>query len=84
MAIFVSIVFWIICFPREGRIVTINQVASNLSDVTPNHGTNVPWIENSQEATKSIDCGMYPSLMESFEFPTPISYIRATPFNRVS
>jgi hypothetical protein len=48
MTVVVSTIFWIICFPHEGRIVTIDQVASNLSDMTANPGSTVPWIENSQ------------------------------------
>jgi hypothetical protein len=59
--------------------VTIDQVVSNLSDVVANPGTTVPWIENSQVATESIGCGMYPSLMGYFDSPTPISYVHTTP-----
>jgi hypothetical protein len=73
-------VFWIIFFPHEERIVTNDQVESNLSNVAANHGTIIPWIENSQATTKSISCGMYPSLMGYFDSPAPISYIHTTPF----
>jgi hypothetical protein len=79
MTIVISSVFHIICFPHEGRIVTIDQVASNLSEAATNPGSTVPWIENSQSTTESIGCGMYPSLMGSFDFSTPISYLRSTP-----
>jgi len=34
--------------------MTIDQVASNLSDTSTNIGYDLPWIENSQETTKSI------------------------------
>jgi hypothetical protein len=33
MTIVISTIFQIICFPHEGRIMTIDQVASNLSDM---------------------------------------------------
>jgi hypothetical protein len=64
--------------------MTMDQVAFNLSDATTNLGSMIPWIENSLAATKSIDCGIYPSLMGYFDFPTPISYIHTTPINRVA
>jgi hypothetical protein len=38
----------------------------------------IPLIENSQTTTKSIGVGMYPSLMGTFNFPAPVSYIHAT------
>jgi hypothetical protein len=84
MTVVILPVFWIICFPHEGRIVTIDQVASNLSDATTNPRNIVPWIQKSQKAIESIGCGMYPSLMGSFEFPAMNSYVWDTSANRVT
>jgi hypothetical protein len=38
----------------------------------------VPLIEISEMETERIGVGMYPSLMGTFNFPTPVLYIRAT------
>jgi hypothetical protein len=78
MMVVVSSVFQILCFPHEGRIVTIDQMDFNRSSSMENLGSTVPWIENSQSTTESIGVGMCPSLMGTFNFPTPVSYIRAT------
>jgi hypothetical protein len=75
MRVVVWTIFWIICFPHEGRIVTMDYMESNLSDVAASPRTIVPWIENSQMTTESIGCGMYPSLMGCFDSPAPISYV---------
>lgn len=59
--------------------MTIDQMAFNYSSSTTNPRPTVPWIENSQSATESIGVEMCPSLMGTFNFPAPVSYIRATP-----
>jgi hypothetical protein len=58
--------------------VTIDQMDFNCSSSMVNQGSIVPWIENSQLETESIGVGMYPSLMGTFNFPSPVSYICAT------
>jgi hypothetical protein len=62
----VSSVFRILCFPHEGRIVTIDQMDFNYSSYVENLGSTVSWIEKSQSKTKSINVGMCPYLMGTF------------------
>jgi hypothetical protein len=79
MMVVVSSVFQVLCFPHEGRIVMIDQMSFNHSDSMENLGSMVPLIENSQMTTERIGVGMYPSLMGTFNFSAPVSYIHATP-----
>jgi hypothetical protein len=78
MKVVISTIFQIICFPHEGRIVTIDQVVSNLSDVTASPRTIIPVDKKLSMETESIGCGMYPLLMGSFDFFALISYVHAT------
>ena len=74
MMIFISLVFQILFFSHEGGIVIVDQMDFNHSRSMVNQGSTVPWIENSQSETESINVGMYPSLMGTFNFfhPFPI------------
>jgi hypothetical protein len=50
----------------------------NHSSSMENQGFMVSWINKSQSSTESISVGMYPSLIGTFNFPSPMSYIHAT------
>jgi hypothetical protein len=58
MTIVISSVFQILCFPHEGRIVTIDQMDFNHSSSMVNQGSTVPWIENSQSKLRAsvLEC----------------------------
>ena len=70
-----SSVFHVVCFPHNGKIVTIDQMTFKNSPVTTSSGTSVPVVEHSQPATRSVGVGMYPSLMGSFSCPASILMI---------
>jgi hypothetical protein len=78
MTIVVSSVFQVICFPHEGKIMTIDQLSFSHSDSAAWSDLIVPLIDGSQMVTESIGIGMYSSLMGTFNIPTPISYISST------
>jgi hypothetical protein len=81
MSSIVSLVFRVLCFSHKGKIVTINEMSLIFFDSATNLGSTVSLIENSNMRTESIGVGMYPSLMGTFNFSTPVSYIFTTLFS---
>ena len=73
-----SSLFQVVCFPFNGKIVTIGQTSFKNSLVTASLGASIPIIEHSQPATGSVGVGMYPSLMGSFSCPTRFLMIRSS------
>ena len=70
-----SSLFCVVCFPHNGKIVTIDQMAFKNLSVTVSSGATIPIVEHSQPATRSVSVGMYPSIMGSFSCPAPILMI---------
>jgi hypothetical protein len=71
MIFVVSFVFRTLCFPHEGKIVTIDQLSFAYSSPNASLGQSIPVIDNSRPATENVDVGMYSSLMGAFNFSTP-------------
>jgi hypothetical protein len=57
MMVVVSSVFRVLCFPHEGRIVTVDQMSFTHSDSVTSMGSTVLLVGNSQTKTKSIGVG---------------------------
>ena len=74
-----SSLFRVMCFPFNGKIVTIDQTSFKNSSVTTSSGASIPIVEHSQPAAGSVGVGMYPSLMGSFSCPAPILMIGLVP-----
>ena len=70
-----SSLFCVVCFPHNGKIVMIEQMAFKNPSVTASLGASVPIIQHSQPTTGSVGVGTYPSLMGSFSCPAPILMI---------
>jgi hypothetical protein len=68
MKTFVSSVFHTLCFPREGKIVTIDQLSLTHASTSASVGPSILVIDNSRQATKDVCVGMYSSLMGTFDF----------------
>ena len=66
-----SSLFCIVCFPFNGKIVTIDQTSFKNPSVTASLRASIPIVEHSQLATRSVGVGMYPSLMRSFSCLAP-------------
>ena len=60
-----SSLFRVVCFPFNGKIVTIDQTSFKNLCVTASSGASIPIVEHSQPATGSVGVGMDPSLMEA-------------------
>jgi hypothetical protein len=66
----VATVFWVLLFPHEGRIVTIDQLSFSHPD--PSLGASVvPMIDNPQPNIVNIGVGLCPPLMGTFDYPPP-------------
>jgi hypothetical protein len=70
MKVVVAIVFWVLLFPHEGRIVTINQLSFSRHDPALGAST-VPMIDNPQPGIVNVGVGLCPSLMGTFDYPPP-------------
>ena len=70
-----SSLFYVVCFPHNGKIVTIDQTTFKNPSVTTSSGASIPIVDHSQSATGSVGVGMYPSLMGTFSFLAPILMI---------
>jgi hypothetical protein len=70
MQVVVAIVFQVLLFPHEGRIVTIDQLSFSQPDPALGAST-VPMIDNPQASFVNIGVGLCPSLMGTFDYPSP-------------
>jgi hypothetical protein len=77
MTVVVSSIFRTLCFPHEGKIMTIDQLSFVYVSLNASVGPSIPMIENSQSTTEDIGVGMYSSLMGTFDFVAPIHHIYA-------
>jgi len=66
----VAIVFWVLLFPHEGRIVTTDQLSFSLPDPSSRAST-VPMIDNPQLNVVNVGAGLCPHLMGTFDYPPP-------------
>ena len=70
-----SSLFRVICFPFNGKIVTIDQTLFKNPSVSASSGASISIIDHSQLATGSVGVGMYPSLVGTFRCLAPILMI---------
>ena len=58
--------------PHEGKIMMVNHLSFTNSSSFASSGPAVLVIDDSQLTTENIGVKMYPSLMETFKFLTPL------------
>jgi hypothetical protein len=85
MKVVASTVFHIICFPHQGKIVTIDQLDYCTPDLRANPSTNMPFIGDSSGGYKGVGIGMFKdsSLMGIFPLPAPDT-THIAPMNMIS
>jgi hypothetical protein len=66
-----------LCFPHEGKIVTIDQLSFAHASPDTLVGPSILVIDNSQSTTKDIHVEMYSSLMGTFDLVASIYHIYA-------
>ena len=70
-----SSLFRLVCFPFNGKIVTIDHMSFHNPNINASLRTSILIIDHSQLATGSVGVDMYPSLMGTFSCPTPVLMI---------
>ena len=70
-----SSLFQVVCFPFNGKIITIDHTSFCNLSVNASLGASITIIDHSQLETGSVGVGMYLSLMGTFSCPTPIIMI---------
>jgi hypothetical protein len=68
-------IFCTLCFPHDGKIITIDQLSFAYAIPNAFVGPSIPMIENSQLKTENIGVRMYSSLMGTFDVMAPIHHI---------
>jgi hypothetical protein len=70
MHVVVSTLFCVVCFPHQGKVVTIDQLSFFNSD---SRTSNVPFISKSPPSYKNVKVGLlkYSTLMGTFPIPPP-------------
>lgn len=71
-------IFRVLCFSRDGKIVTIDQLSYYCIGLVALTGSVAPLIGNSYNATENMGVRMYPSLMGTFNFSASVAYINST------
>jgi hypothetical protein len=77
----VMTVFWVLLYPHEGQIVSIDHLSFSHPDPSSWVST-VPMIYNPQDNIINIGVGLCPHLIGTFDYPPPTSnvhYISAVP-----
>ena len=75
MNVVVAIVFKVLCFLHEGRIITIDQLSFSHPD--PSSGASmVPMIHNLQLGVVNLGVRLFPSLMGTFDYPPPLNDVK--------
>lgn len=77
MDVIVSSLFHILCFPHEGRIVIVDQMAYSLKESSASFDSTIPLVNNSKPPVESSRVRMYSLLMGTFDLPSPTARINA-------
>jgi hypothetical protein len=70
MQVVVSTLFCVLCFPHQGKVITIDQLAFFNSDF---HTNNVPFITKTPPGYENVGVGLLKdsTLMDTFRIPPP-------------
>jgi hypothetical protein len=81
MTMVVSTIFWVLCFPHEGRIIIVDQLT--LFHPAPSFGAStILMIDNPQLGTVNLGSRLFPYLMGTFDYPSlsnDVKFISAVP-----
>jgi hypothetical protein len=70
MQLVVATVFWVLLFPHEGHIMTIDQLSFYRPDLSLG-ASMVPMIDNPQRGIVNVGDGLCPSFMGTFDYLPP-------------
>jgi hypothetical protein len=75
MTVVVSTIFRVLCFPHEGRIITVDQLSFSHPNPSSRAST-VPMIDNPQQGTFNIGVRLFSYLMGTFDYPSPANDVK--------
>ena len=78
MCVIPLFVFCVLMFPREGRLVTIDQLSYMRKGRMETLDSNIPLIYQIRPTNEVLGVGMYTSLMGTFDMHAPINYLGST------
>ena len=78
MPVVASVVFRVVVFPHEGKLVTVDQLDFTRKGRLESKDSTVPLVDQAKPAAQSLGAGMYSSLMGTFDIPAPVLYIGST------
>ena len=78
MSAIVLAVFWVVVFPNEGKLVTVDQPNFTRKGRMESNESAVPLVDQVKPAAQILGAGMYASLMGTFDFPASINYLGST------
>jgi hypothetical protein len=86
MIVVVSSVFRVLRFLHQGKIVTIDQLAFCTPNLGSNAGSNVPFVDETQQSYMSVGARMFKdySLMGLFQLLSPPPSMNISPINMIS
>ena len=70
-----SSIFWVLVFPRNGKIVSVDQLSFTQKSTTTPSKSTVPMVDQVCPAIENLGVGMYSSLIGTFELFAPFNYI---------
>jgi hypothetical protein len=85
MTSFFSSVFRVLCFPRKGKIILIDQIVFCTPEILSNVGPNVPFVGDTMQSYMSVGVGILkdPSLMGIFPLPPLSPTTNVSPINMI-
>ena len=75
MSAIASVIFWVVVFPHEEKLVSVYQLNFTRKRRMENNESTIPLVDQVRPSSESLGDGMYASLMGTFDFPTLINYI---------
>ena len=85
MKVVASTIFWLLSFPHQGKIITVNQLDFCTPDLRPQANSSMLLISDSISTTQSIETGLFkdPCLMGVFPLSAP-DIPKIAPVNMIS
>ena len=78
MSAIASVVLWVVVFPHEGKLVTVDQLGFTRKGCMETNESTIPLVDQVKPTSESLGVGMYTSLMGTFDIPAPINYLGST------
>ena len=78
MSAIALVIFRVVVFPHEGKLVTIDQLSFTRKGRMEYNDSIVPLVDQAKPVAERLGARMYASLMGTFDIPAPINYLGST------